>query len=126
MLTLLPTQPAEPVPLYALFARIEDLPYYLAALGRAAINRPGCTAADLLTVAGYCDDVAKECRVRDVRGMLEPEAASWAALAGILRDCAPHRPHPPRLPIGAEEADATIRRRAHAAGLATAGNGGAP
>lgn len=126
MLGPLPTQPPEPVSIPALFARVENLPYYLAALARAAFNRPGVTAAELLTLADYCDDVAKECRLRDLRGILEPEAASWSALAGILRDGTPHRPHPPKLPIGAEDADASIRRHAHAAGLATAGNGGAP
>jgi hypothetical protein len=126
MLTLLPTQPAEPVPIFALFARIEELPYYLAALARAAFNRPGVTADHLLILADHCDAVSAECVVRDLRGMLQHEATAWAALADILRDCAPHRPHPPRLPISAEDADASMRRRAHAAGLATASNGGAP
>jgi hypothetical protein len=125
-LTLLPAQPPEPVPVYALFARIEELPYYLSALARAAFNRAGTTADHLLTLAEYCDQVAAECRVRDVRGMLEPEAVAWLQLAGILRDCAPHRPHPPRLPIGAEEADAGLRRRVQAAGIATAGEGRSP
>lgn len=103
-LTLPAEQPPEPPSIPVLFARVENLPYYLAALCRAALNRPGTTGAELLRDADVLDQVAAECRQRDLRGLLEPEAQAWADAAAILRDAAPRYPHPPRLPANAEQA----------------------
>lgn len=94
-------QPREAPTTAELFARVESLPYALAAFGRWALNGPGVTADALLQFAEGCDQVVAECRMRDVRGILEQDAATWSALAGILRDAAPRYPDPPRRPPAA-------------------------
>lgn len=124
MLALLPTQPADRVPIHVLFARVEDLPCMLAALARATIDMPGCTADHLLQVAENIEDAVRQCRLGDRGGLVAAECATWTALAGILRDAAPHRPHPPRVPASAQDSAAAMTRREQAAGLATCGGPG--
>ncbi len=111
-LTLLPDQPPEPPTIAALYRRVVDLPHDLGEFARAMLDAPGVTAAELLAEADRIDKVAKACGEPDVRGILSREARDWSALASILRDAAPRFPSPPRVPLSAEEADASIRRRA--------------
>ncbi|GGJ14010.1 hypothetical protein [Neoroseomonas lacus] len=117
-LTLLRDQPAEPATIAELQRRIEDLPLGLSAIGRFLLSMPGLTADHLLTWAEACDEAAGE-----LTGLFRPSMDDgYGALAAILRDAAPRFPHPPRMPLSAEEADASIlARRIFAAGLSTAG-----
>ena len=118
-LTFLPNQPRDPATIAELQARVEDLPMGLSAIGRFMLSRPGVTADHLLTWAEACDEAAGEeqCLFRHPAA----EGEGWDALAGILRDAAPRYPHPPRLPLSDEQADAAAQRRILAAGMATAG-----
>ena len=117
-LTLLPNQPPEPPAIAELQRRIEDLPLGLSAIGRFLLSLPGLTADHLLVWAEACDEAAGE-----MTGLFRPSMDDgWGALAAILRDATPRFPHPPRTPLSAEEADASIlARRVIAAGLSTAG-----
>lgn len=124
-LALAPTQQDDRVPIHALSARIDDLPCMLAALARAKINMPGCTADHLLRDAEDIEEAVRECRLSDRGRLLEAECATWIDLAGILRDAAPHRQdNPPRIPANAQDSAATMTRREQAAGLATCGGPG--
>lgn len=118
-LDLLPNQPPEPPTTAQIFARVEDLPLDLGAFARAVLAAPGITAAELLTEADRCDAVAASLRA-DARHLMAAEAATWSALATILRDAAPRFPSPPRIPLTAEEAERSIRMRSYAAGVITA------
>ncbi len=116
---MFPAPRRDPPTLAELQARIEDLPLGLSAIGRFLLSRPGITADHLLIWAEACDEAAGEDRCVFRRPSADSEG--WDALATILRDATPRFPHPPRLPLTAEETDATIRRLARAAGVATAG-----
>ena len=100
-------------------AALLALPDGFAALGAGLLREPGLTTDGLLIVADSLDAGAAE--RADTLGAWDTEVRAMRALASILRDAAPRFPHPPRTPLSATEADASIRRRTMAAGLATAG-----
>lgn len=115
----LPTdQPPEPPTIAELVRRAYDLPYGLTAFVSRLLLSPGLTGADLCTVADAADEAARECALV---ARNTTEERGWENLATILRDAAPRFPHPPRVPLTAAEAEASIRRHASAAGLSTAG-----
>lgn len=105
-------------------AALSNLPDGFAALGETILAAPGLTADTLLILADGMDAGARE--RRDLFPGGDAESAAMSRLATILRDAAPRYPHPPREPaslLSARQADAAIRRRAVAAGLATAATG---
>lgn len=98
-------------------AALENLPEGLAVTGITLLSAPGITADSVLTFADALDAGATQ---QDMVCRGDHLARDMRRLAAILRDAAPRYPHPPRLPISAEAADASVRRRAVAAGLSTA------
>lgn len=102
------------------FAHVEDLPFGMAAVARHLLTAPG-TTSDHLLIWAEALDAGSQAEAAEVR---HPRAAddAWHRFADVLRFAAPrHAGTVPRVPLTAEEADASSRRRAAAAGLATAG-----
>ncbi|MBW6400016.1 hypothetical protein KPL78_19300 [Roseomonas sp. HJA6] len=116
-LRLPPDQPPEPPTIAELVRRAYDLPADHTAFVTRLLAAPGLTGDALLRVADAAQEAA-EALGGLVRG--DAEERVWRDMATLLRDAAPRFPHPPRVPLTAEEADASIRRRAIAAGLTTA------
>jgi len=116
-LDLLPGQPPEPPTVAELVRRAYDLPEDHAAFVTRLLAAPGLTADDLLRVADAAQEAAEA-----LGGLIRGDAAerTWRDMAALLRDATPRFPHPPRLPLTAEEADRAIRARSFAAGVVTA------
>ncbi len=100
-------------------AALANLPDGFGAIGARLLRTPGLTTDALLIVADALDDGATE--RAEILGTWDAEVRALRALATILRDAAPRFPHPPRVPLTALEAEASIRRHTYAAGLATSG-----
>lgn len=115
-LDLLPDQPPEPPTIAELTRRAYNLPDGYTGFVTRLLAAPGVTASDLLRVADAAQEAAEE-RGGLLRG--DADERAWRETAALLRDAAPRYPHPPRLPATAEEAEAVMRLRAAAAGLAT-------
>jgi len=121
-LDLLPDQPPERGrPTVAQTqAALLALPDGFGAIGARLLREPGLTTDALLIVADAMDDGAAE--RAETLGAWDAEVRALRTLATILRDAAPrYAERPPRVPLSALEAEASIRRRPIAAGLATAG-----
>lgn len=117
-LDFLPDQPPEPPSIAQTQAALLSLPDGFGAMGACLLQR-GLRSDGLLCVADALDAGAAE--RSQTLGAWDAEVRAMRALATILRDVAPRYAHPARPPLTAEEAEASIRRRAGAAGLSTAG-----
>lgn len=104
-------------------AALSGLPDGFAGFGERLLAAAGLTTDALLEVADALDAGAAE--RAETLGTWDTEVRAMRALARILRDAAPRYPHPPRLPLTAEEADRSLRDRASFAGFTTADLGDA-
>jgi hypothetical protein len=102
-LTLLP-----PPSIADLNRRIEDLPFGMAGVVRAALRAPGITSDHLLFMADAMDEGRRDAQMVFPTGCAE--ADHFTAAASILRDAAPLYPHPPRLPAAPIDALTADRR----------------
>lgn len=103
-------------------AALASLPDGFDAIGARLLRAPGMSVDALLTVADALDEGATA--RAETLGAWDAEVRAMQALAKILRDAATVErfPQPPKTPLSAEEADASIlARRAYVAGLSTAG-----
>lgn len=101
-------------------AALSALPDGFGAMGGTLLASAGVTAGHLLCFAEALRAGARERRSLFPHGDAETQAME--RLATILEDATWRYPSPPRLPLTAEEADASIlSRRVLAAGLSTAG-----
>lgn len=122
VLTLPANQPPErprPTPIQTL-AALSALPDGFIAVGAHILAGAGVTADHLLRFAEAFRAGALERRGLFPHG--DAETRAMERLAAILEDATWRYPNPPRTPLTAEEADASIlARRVLAAGYSTAG-----